>query len=84
MNPVRLIVLALVVWLAVLLLRRLLRPTLPKSSSQEQTSQGTRKDYAQMVRCHYCDLHIPKASAYLHDERFYCSEDHFRLEQDRS
>ena len=83
MNPVRLIVLALVVWLTVLLLRRLLRPTLPKQSSQN-TAQGEHKDYAQMVRCQYCGLHIPKASAYVHDQHYFCNEDHFRLEQDRS
>ncbi len=29
-----------------------------------------------MVQCHHCKVHLPKPDAILHDNRFYCSNEH--------
>jgi len=34
-----------------------------------------------MVRCHHCGLNVPKSEALAAGERWYCSEDHRRLER---
>lgn len=86
MNPVRLIVIGLVIWLAILLFRRVMRALPTPSERKEKTAPTDKggKDYQRMVRCHYCELHIPKASALARDDRYYCSEEHYRLAQDGS
>lgn len=30
-----------------------------------------------MVQCHFCKVHLPQPNAIAHDDRFYCSQDHF-------
>lgn len=71
MNLVRLIILALAVWLAIRLLRRLLKPPAPRRSS----AAGAAKD---MVRCAGCGLHLPKPEAIAADGRYFCCEEHRR------
>lgn len=71
MNLVRLIILALAVWLAIQLLRGLLRPR-PKSGRPAGGSAGD------MVRCAECGLHLPQAEAIAADERYFCCEEHRR------
>jgi uncharacterized protein len=35
-----------------------------------------------MVRCDHCGLNVPKSEALAEGDRWYCSEDHRRLERD--
>ena len=35
-----------------------------------------------MVRCDHCGLNVPKSEALAEGSRWYCSEDHRRLERD--
>jgi uncharacterized protein len=35
-----------------------------------------------MVRCDHCGLNVPKSEALAAGERWYCSENHRRLERD--
>lgn len=35
-----------------------------------------------MVRCDHCGLNVPKSEALADGERWYCSEDHRRLERE--
>ena len=44
----------------------------------------TRPDNPQVdkvVRCAYCDLHVPQQEAIELNNRYYCSEEHRRLDQ---
>ena len=35
-----------------------------------------------MVRCDRCGLNVPRSEALAEGDRWYCSEDHLRLERD--
>ena len=32
-----------------------------------------------MVCCDYCDLHLPRSESVIKDNKFFCSEEHYRL-----
>ena len=32
-----------------------------------------------MVRCAHCGVHLPRSECHVGDEKFFCSEEHFRL-----
>lgn len=72
MYLLRFILIALAVWLAVQLVRRLLRkPGKPARTTKAVTHR--------MVRCERCGLHVPEREAVREGERFFCSVEH-RLE----
>jgi len=71
MNLPRLIIIAVVVWLAIHTLRRILQHlTQPKA-----TAGGTTKN---MVRCAQCGLHLPEAEAISEQGLYFCCEEHRR------
>ena len=68
---------AIIVILALLVYRLLKRwlATLPRESKKDPDKIG------RMVRCHYCDLHIPEAEAIHDHDGWYCSDEHRKLDQ---
>ena len=36
-----------------------------------------------MVRCSQCGVHLPKGESFTSQGKFYCSDEHRRLDQDR-
>lgn len=72
MSAIRLVAVALVVWLAFLMLRRLLTPL----NRPRKSGPGTPKN---MVRCAQCGLHLPEAEAIAYQDRHYCCAEHRRL-----
>jgi uncharacterized protein len=70
----RLLILALIVVVAVWLIRRALRA--PARSAGPQASAGSQGD---LVSCARCGMHLPRAEARAAGERLYCSEEHARL-----
>jgi len=72
-SLLRLVILVLLVWLAWRVIRRWLDGAAPRASTPRQPSPDK---VARMVRCRYCDLHLPESEA-VHDGRdWYCSEAH--------
>lgn len=69
MNLVRLIIIALVIWLVVRMLRRYLDKPTPSSNDRGATPK-------KIVRCAHCGLHIPEAEAVHSAGRDYCSLEH--------
>lgn len=69
MNLLRLLIIALVVWLAIQFLRPLLRRSSPP---------GTPAQRDDMVRCAGCGLYLPQSEAVAADNRYFCCEDHRR------
>jgi uncharacterized protein len=69
----RLIVLVVLVVLAVWLVRRALRRSLPKDMPRKTPTDG------ELVRCAYCGLHLPRSEAHQAGGVLYCSDDHARL-----
>jgi uncharacterized protein len=74
---VGLIRVAIIVIVALLIYRLLKRwlASLPRESKKQPDKIG------RMVRCHYCDLHIPEAEAIHGDDGWYCSAEHRKLDQ---
>ena len=69
MNLVRLIILALAVWLAINFLRRLTQPSSPHRPIASPKN---------MVRCADCGLYLPQAEAVTDQGRYFCCEQHRR------
>lgn len=67
MNLLRLIFIALVVWVVIALVRNYMRRAVPP---KQPARIGT------IVRCAKCGLHIPAGEALVKDERYYCSAAH--------
>ena len=68
---------AIIILIALLIYRLLKRwlATLPRESKKAPDKIG------RMVRCHYCDLHIPEAEAVHGPDGWYCSEEHRKLDR---
>ena len=66
---------AIIVVIALLVYRLLKRwlASLPRESNKTPDKIG------RMVRCHYCDLHIPEAEAIRGKAGWYCSDEHRKL-----
>ena len=69
MNLIRLIILALVIWLIYRMVRRMLAK--PAATKSAPPRVGT-----DMVRCAHCGIHIPENEALYRDGQPYCSEEH--------
>ena len=74
-NPdlmVKLLILAIIVWLLYLILKRYTR-SLRKGSPSSQNA-----DASLMVQCRHCGLHVPKADSIVTGDDYYCCEEHRR------
>mgnify|MGYP006279595459 CR=1 FL=1 len=68
MNLIRLIAIALVIWIVITLWRR--------SRQSRQVRRERRPRVTAMARCDYCGLHIPEHEAIRSGEARYCSTEH--------
>lgn len=71
MNIVRLLIIGAAIWLAIMLLRRLISPR-PRPMESRTNATST------MVKCAHCGLHIPESEAILHHGHYYCCQEHRR------
>ena len=71
MNLARLILIAAVLWLAIYLLRRIVKQLNPPKKPEDETPK-------KMVRCARCGLHLPEAEAILDRGKYFCCEEHRR------
>jgi len=69
MNLIRLIVIALIIYLLVQIFKRWAANKNSKSSEKQDSLK-------QMVQCEVCQLHIPEEEALQRDGKFYCSQKH--------
>jgi uncharacterized protein len=67
---IRLLIIALVIWLAVRLLRRFLAA---------QRSGATPAYPPRMLPCAHCGVYVPESGAIRHGERAYCCEEHRQI-----
>lgn len=71
MNLLRLIFIALIVWLLVKVVRGYLNRNPGKMTSRNPSARiGT------MVRCAQCGLHVPESEALKRGDHYYCSAQH--------
>ncbi|QKT03026.1 hypothetical protein HUS23_03985 [Ectothiorhodospiraceae bacterium 2226] len=69
MNLIRVIAIALAIWLIIYFVRQYL------ARRRIQTA-ARRKAVKHMVRCTACGLHVPEAEAWEKQGRYYCSRAH--------
>ncbi len=75
MGIVRLITIALIIYLAITLYKRW-------AASQQKTAGTKKAGNTTMVRCEVCQLHVPENEALQYRGKYYCSQKH--LEQDKN
>ena len=77
----RLLLLAVIIVLAVWLVRRALADGARKQDSPPAGTPpaGSGKMHGDLVMCAHCGTHLPRAEARAVGERLYCSDEHARL-----
>lgn len=79
MTLIRLLIILAIVWFAWHTVRRWLRGVQPKSKGATQREQKRPLVGGRIVKCRYCDLHLPEQEAVQHDAEWFCSNEHARL-----
>ena len=69
MNLIRLVAIALVIWIVITLWRRHVQ-------SRRMRQSRRRPRVTAMVRCDYCGLHVPEKDAVRSGDARYCSPEH--------
>ena len=69
----RLLFFAIIAVLVLWILSKFIR----KDIDDNKDSSSTESE--DMVCCDYCGLHLPKSESVIKDNRFFCSEEHYRL-----
>ena len=71
MGAIRLIIFALVIWLAWRMLKNY-------QLKRKQASNAKRKilEKEKVVMCQLCSIHLPESEAFSHQENWFCSQKH--------
>ena len=72
----RLVILAIIVWVAFKLVKRVLLQQSSGTNGKEGTAEHSAKDPENMVKCTHCGVHLPVSEAFLANQLFYCSKAH--------
>lgn len=71
----RLIIFIGLIWLGVRFLKIYNQKKL-EARQKEQVSDRDRSGSEQMVRCNYCNLHLPQKDAVQHESLWFCCKEH--------
>jgi len=74
----RVAVIVLIAFLVYRLVRRWLT-AFEQNRAQNAARRSTK--IGNMVRCHYCQLHLPEEQAFRKNDTWYCSKTHYQQEQ---
>ena len=74
MGLIRYLIIGVLLYLAGMIIRRLLRGLLAPSGKPELSDSDVAT-----VRCNYCGLFVPKSDACLDGDEYFCSEEHRRI-----
>jgi len=75
MNLIRLIVIALIIYLVLRIFKRW-------AANKNQLSSQQQDKHKKMISCEICQLHIPEDEALQRDGKFYCSQSHLEGKSD--
>lgn len=70
MGLIRLIILALVIWMFWRLVKNFQAKQAGKNSGKQHIENSN------MVLCRYCSVHVPEKEAIHHEQLWFCSENH--------
>lgn len=71
MNLLRIILIALAVWIVIVLIRN-------ARAKKQTTDQRPEKQVENMVECAHCGVHLPENEAIREGSDFYCCDEHRR------
>ena len=71
MGLIRLLTILLLGWLAWSLYKNYV-------NKQVQQQQKRKLQAGRIVKCQYCDLHLPETQALQHDSTWFCTRDHMQ------
>ncbi len=77
MNLIRLLVIALIIYLVIQIFKRW-----AANKNAQANAQQKNQDEQKMVQCDVCQLHVPEDEALQKDGKFFCSQEHLNLKQD--
>lgn len=79
-TMLKLIFLAVLIWLAIYLIKRLINPITKDKAHGTHSGRGeNRQESAEnMVQCATCHVHLPRSEAFLVDGQFYCCQEHVK------
>lgn len=77
----RTLIIILAVIMAAVIIKRLITT---RSRSKKVVQSNTLEDYKDTVRCKHCGTHVPISSALKKDGHFYCNENHYLLEKNKT
>lgn len=69
----RLLFFAIIIVLIFWVLRKFIRKDIENSNDSSST------EGEDMACCDYCGLHLPRSESVTRNDKFYCSEEHYRL-----
>ena len=75
MGLIRIIVIALIIYLLIQIFKRW-------SANKASNASQQKDELKQMVKCDVCQLHIPRSEAFQREEKYYCSQNHYDGKQD--
>ncbi|MDD2833736.1 MAG: PP0621 family protein [Methylotenera sp.] len=78
----KLIFLALIIWLAIYLIRQSFKSNQSTTGNQPESetkhSDTEESDTENMVQCETCHIHLPRSEAFMANKKFYCSTQHMQ------
>lgn len=77
MNLIRILVIALIVYLVIQIFKRW-----AAGKQSASPSHSEKEKEKQMVKCEVCQLHIPQSDALEKNGHFFCSKEHLDSNQD--
>ena len=77
MNLIRLLVIALIIYLVIQIFKRW-----AANKNAQANAQQKNQDEQKMVQCDVCQLHVPEDEALQKDGKFFCSQEHLNHKQD--
>lgn len=75
----RIIFLGLLVWLAIVVLKRVFKR--PNSTTSDSPKTKPNSDTEDMVQCAHCAVHLPRSEAYLINGKMYCCKNHIQAHE---
>ena len=74
MNLLRILLIALAVWIVILLIRN-------ARARKQASDQRPKKQVEDMVECAHCGVHLPENEAIQDGDKYFCSESHRQQSQ---
>lgn len=74
----------LIIILAIIIAAVIIKRLITTRSRSKKENQSDSLEYKDTVRCEHCGTHIPVLSALKVENRFYCNENHYLEEKNKT